>query len=165
MKLLVLDIDLTLIFSNFIENKGQIVGDFEFFEFDENFIIKRPYLDEFFEFVFKNFKVAFSTTMSDERCDFVFKNIFKEINTKGLTIRNRKDCLIIPPTPYSFEEIRKKSFDCDCIWLDDNPNVINLNKKFNQTIIKADVWDGDICDNFLLKVIDNLKLELDSKKN
>lgn len=152
---LVLDIDEFLISSQKIEE--EVIGDLETFIFENERIVLRPYLKPFLQYCFKRFKVSFSTRMSKDRCDFILKKILKK-DQNPIEVHTHDNCYEIVH-PYSFfKEKRKVSFDRDVIWIDDSPQYIDLNDKFKQEIIKAEVFDGDIIDDYLFRLIKELEI-------
>jgi TFIIF-interacting CTD phosphatase-like protein len=73
MKLLVLDLDETLVFAS--ETKLARAEDFRVAEF---FVYKRPGLDTFIEYILQEFKVAVWTSSSANYAESVIKEIFLE---------------------------------------------------------------------------------------
>lgn len=145
---LILDLDETLIS---YQKNDKIVGDLDYFYFENEIIIKRPFLDCFLSYCFSRFsEVYISTRMDNNRCIHILNHIDFNFDK----IRSRKDCyeLILP---YQEKEIRKKSFKGKAIWVDDSPEFIDLND--DQIVIKAEPFDGDIVDSYLLNLIKALE--------
>ena len=125
---------------------------------DDELIIERSFLREFLYFAFKNFNVFFSTRMTKDRCDIVLEKILEKDQVPK-EVRTKEDCNSFT-LPYSQTEFIKKAFDFDCIWVDDAPEHLELNEKFNQKVIKSDEFDGDIVDSQLKDIINILKDEI-----
>jgi len=153
MKHLVLDIDEFLISSQAINE--EVEGDLVSFIFENERIILRPFLEPFLKYCFTRFQISFSTRMTKDRCDFVLSKILKKEYIPK-EVRTRENCYETIP-PYGSKEIRKNSFDEDVIWIDDSPEYIDINIEFKQSIIKAEIFDGDIIDCYLLELIQELQ--------
>jgi hypothetical protein len=117
---IVLDLDGTLISST--DSKVNIKGGSKF---EDLIIYKRPYLDDFINYIIKHFKYIYIWSDSlDDYIDRVVKIIFKN-HTKSITkIFNRSDCFIS-------SSIYGRKKDMNYIKLKDPNNI----KKISQLII------------------------------
>lgn len=146
---LVLDIDDFLIYSANLDE--ELIGDFETFLYEDEIIFCRPYLKAFLRYCFSRYKIYFSTRMPKERCYFILKNIL-DSNQKPLSVNTQEDCYENIP-PYGSKELRKQAIEDEAVWVDDMPQYIDLSLNIRQEIIKAEEFDGDIVDSYLIDLI------------
>lgn len=146
---LVLDIDDFLIYSANLDE--ELIGDFETFLYEDEIIVCRPYLKAFLRYCFSRYQIYFSTRMPQERCDFILKNIL-DSNQKPLRVYTQEDCYENIP-PYGSKELRKQAIEDEAVWVDDMPQYIDLSLNIRQEIIKAEEFDGDIVDSYLIDLI------------
>ena len=145
-------------------------------------VFERPYLEEFLNFIFKNFNVFIWTAASEEYADFVVKNIIKNNKIKGVLHSDHCD----KSAKYSSTKSIK---DLSLLWDGRNKlrlrdDIIKLFKKDNTIIIddyKEEVYiknkdncilapvfdyENDDCykDEFLLNLKDTMKRALNEKR-
>ena len=158
-KLLILDIDNTLIYSHQFSN---IYSDFDmkFDDKDYYYSIKRPHLKEFLEYCNKNFRIAFWSAASEDYVQKVLENIIGDIGP--VFIWGSKKCTI--SMIHSFYEVNlniykrlRKVWKCkkyyatkeNTLILDDTPLTYRYNYG-NAISIKK--FYGDSEDSELLRI-------------
>ncbi|MBN1996486.1 HAD family hydrolase [candidate division KSB1 bacterium] len=123
-KLLILDLDETLISAH--ETALEIPPDFTVCEIYH--VYRRPYLNQFLEFCFSNYKVAVWTTASEDYAEQVVENIFPEPD--GLQfIWARKRCTFRrnPERDYYYwikdlKKVKRLGYSLDqVLFVDDDP--------------------------------------------
>ena|SRR5579872_3735587 len=169
---LILDLDNTIISSiemYKLSKLGNHSENFEHIDMDTSFrVFKRPYLEEFLDYIFKNFKVSVFTAASKEYALFIIDNII-------LTKPNRKLDFIFFDHHVDISERKKKHPKyLELLWkfykfpgynkentfiIDDNTLV---HEKQLKNVVKAKYFDvstkkHSVGDTFLKDVIKELK--------
>ena len=155
-KLLVLDIDGTLIYS--VPGYKQL-EDYDFDILDNEFKIKmRPNLLKFLEKCYELFDIAIWTAATKNYAEAIVENIFIK---KPEFVFHKDHCTFISQGSYSDDKITIKDLKKikshnikDIIILDDNEETFGLNKE-NGIYIKE--FLGELNDNELLKIIEKLE--------
>lgn len=159
--LLVLDLDETLVFAT-----DKSVGRKEDFKIDEYLVYNRPFLEEFLDFVFKNFEVVVWTSSSKLYADEICPHIFNEYLEELKFVYSRKKCTYKTffETGKSFNvKPLKKVFKLGY----DKNRVLSIDDDFEKyadsygNLIKIKAFNGEADDKELLK----LKYFLDSIKD
>jgi len=162
--LLILDIDETLIHATSKEI-SHLDFDFKVFNY---FVYKRPYLDDFLQFAFENFKVAFWSSASDDYVEIIVNTLI-ESKFSPEFIWGQKRCTpirkeLIDDYGYyqsdgfahylytkQLKKIRKKGFRLErAIIIDDTPSKVS-NSYGNAIYI--DEYLGNMNDMELQKLI------------
>lgn len=147
-KILLLDLDNTLISKVPQEEKY----DFIILHKNKNlhYISKRPYLDQFLDFIFSHFTVGVWSAGNTEYIDIIIDNILSKYKDKIKFIYTNDDCITFDnrifykPLSIIFNDIS------NVIILDDNPHTFKYNI-YNALHIPS--WYGDITDEKLLECI------------
>ena len=148
-KLLILDIDETLVHAT-----EQDLGRPCDFETEWYFVFKRPYVDEFLSYCFKNFKVAIWTSAGDVFAQEIYHKLIKPVG-KPLFIWSSARCT---PTlnPENFETIEVKNLDkvkkkgfslSKVIMVDDTPEKL---MKHYGNLVRVKEYLGHIEDDELV---------------
>jgi TFIIF-interacting CTD phosphatase-like protein len=171
-KLLILDIDNTLIYSS-----SKDINDKDFIlTFDNTehkyYVKKRPYLDEFLNYCNKHFRIAFWSAGESEYVKNILKNIIINIE-EPVFIWSFDKCTIKRHTiffesyAYIYKKLKKiwknKKYNAtkkDTLILDDTPSTYKYNYG---NAIYIDKFDGDESDYELKRVIELLKILKDSE--
>jgi RNA polymerase II subunit A small phosphatase-like protein len=163
--LLILDIDETLIHAESFpkEFEDKIKFDFKFKENEKSlyYVIKRPYLNEFLNYVFENFEVAIWTAAGYEYAEEILKGI--GIDKKNLTFfYTQENCTIkldYESSQYygvkNLNKLKKKGYDLDKILIVDDISKTAINNYGN--LIKIKQFKDDSDDIELLKLISYLE--------
>ena len=178
-KNIILDLDETLINANYIEDfdteeykriyretLSKSKNPFEFKVMQEYYIVfKRPYLDEFLDYIFKNFNVSVWTAASKDYALWIIKNyIIKDTNRKLDFIFFSYHCT------YSHKESESKgSKDLSLLWkdfqlsnynenntiiIDDNSEVYNIQMERVIPAIEFNIFNYNLeNDKFLRDII------------
>jgi RNA polymerase II subunit A small phosphatase-like protein len=164
---LILDIDETLVHSIPAESfnvKLPAKPDFYFtIEGIYYFVYKRPGLDQFLEYAFKNFNISIWTAADKEYAKMIIKNILTKSQIRKLhffyyrsnCVNNRRG--FVKPLNRIFESkeityIKEKN----TIMLDNSPHALQLNLK--NTIIAPDYADNNLkTDRFLFALTNEFK--------
>jgi len=154
-KLLVLDIDETLLYSTYENLKRK-----PDFLFNERKVYLRPHLFEFLDYCFANFEVAVWTSSKSDYAKFILRNILPD-NSKLKFLWTRKDCKKKFLFNGFFKEIKYvkdlqqiKGYRIDeIIIIDDTPqNIIPL-----ENILQIEEYRGVQNDDALILMIQKLK--------
>ncbi len=158
-KLLILDLDETLIYST--ENPLDFDPDFTV---DRFLVYRRPFLKEFLHFGFEHFKVAVWTSSSEDYADLIVKNIFGS-ERKLEFIWARKRCTLkfdseMHESGYikDLNKVKKKGFPLESmIMVDNTPSKLrrNYGNLVHVNSFEGDMEDSDLLD--LIKYLDQLK--------
>lgn len=151
-KKIVLDLDQTLIVST--SNK-ELAGDEWDFAFKyltyKYYVKKRPFLEEFIDFVLKNYKQIIINTASDELYGReVIKNLGIPLN-RIKYIKTRKDAELKRFIDFEKHYIKKEN---NALIIDDKPYVYEGTNNFFYHI---PAYNGQANDDELLKFIQNIK--------
>ena len=155
-KLLILDIDETLIHASEVE-----IGRASDFEIEGYYVYKRPYLSEFLSFCFDTFDVGFWTTATQRYGE----EIVGEICPKGslpVLLWTRSRCtwsydaeLQEPMLIKKLEKLRRKGFRPESIIaVDDKAPLWRFS---HGNLVNVSPFEGDPGDDELLFLIDYLK--------
>jgi TFIIF-interacting CTD phosphatase-like protein len=90
-KLLILDIDETLVHSSILES-----DEYDFMVLDKYYTIKRPYVDDFLKYAFNNFTVGVFTTSTEDYATEIMKNLNVDLD-KLLFLWDREKCNSLRP--------------------------------------------------------------------
>ena len=168
-KLLILDIDQTLINTERFPTDYLSEGsyDFKFKSSDEDyeyFVIKRPYLNEFLDWSFDNFKVAIWTAAGDKYATHILANIGIDPRTLEF-FHTQEHCTLKMDyesgSAYGLKNLSKirKKYDLDNVLIVDDIHLTAANNYGNLVHIKPFITDKK--DTELLK----LKLYLEKIKD
>lgn len=153
-KLLILDIDETLIHSYYEKDYQNEHFDFHF---DNYYVKKRPNLDLFLNEVLIHYKVAFWTSATQDYASNILKEIIKE--DKIEFIYSREKCTLKfnydGTTEYikNLNKIKNKYNLNDVLIVDDLPKTARKNYG---NYIKIEPFNGELNDNELIKLLDYL---------
>lgn len=150
-KLLILDIDETLLHSTYEDLKRE-----PDFYFKERRVYLRPYLNEFLEYCFKNYDIAIWTSAKADYARFILKKItgdllkFKFIWTRNHCKRNIKWNGFMNSESYIKDLSKVSDYELkDIKIIDDTPqNIIPL-----ENVIFIEEYRGSIDDNYLLNFL------------
>lgn len=155
-KLLILDLDETLIHAS----DHQLDYPYDFF-FENFFLYKRPFLEEFLSFCRRHFHVAVWTSSSPEYASRVVENIFvKDYPLKF--VWTREQCTLIA-NPYensqpfikNLKKVKRRGFLLEeILMVDDTPS--KLSKNYGN-LIRVNAFTGDRYDRELQLLIKYLK--------
>ena len=171
MKLLILDLDETLIHSERFEKDYLDEGyDFKFSSNNpmyEYFTLKRPHLNEFLDYVFSNFKVAIWTAASKDYAKTIIDNIGIDSNKleflyteENCTIKVKYDgCYGTYYGEKNLNKIRSKYNLKDVLIVDDIPETASNNYG---NLIRINPFTSSPNDTELLKLISYLETIKDS---
>lgn len=168
MSLVILDIDETLIHSEWLPNDslkenqydfkfqlGDVDLDFSFFT------IKRPYLKEFLDYVFDNFDVAIWTAASHDYATEILKGI--NIPIKGLKFfYSKNSCTLkLDYDTYQYYGVKNlskisKNFDLNKVLIIDDIQKTAVNNYGN--LIRIKPFESNLNDTELLKLISYLEI-------
>lgn len=146
-KILLLDLDNTLI-SKVNKEKYDFIISHQ--NKTLNYIRKRPYLDEFFDFIFLHFNVGIWSAGNIEYINIIIDNIFTKYKDKIKFIYTNENCIAFnnvifyKPLNIIFKDIS------NIIILDDNYHTFKYNV-YNAINISS--WYGDMTDKKLLECI------------
>ena len=170
-KLLILDLDETLIFAT--ENKSEREADFTVGQY---FVYQRPFLNEFIEFCFEHFEVAIWTTATRSYANDILQTILKT-DQKLQFLWTRERCTL------SFDEeerehyfvkrmskIRRCRYKLESvIVVDDSPNVWKCSYG---NLVRVNRFEGDQTDvelkilpNYLEKLEKAINIRVIEKRN
>ena len=158
-KLLILDLDETLVYSRTTRLDRK-----EDFKVDRYYVYKRPSLNNFLKFCFKNFFVSVWTSSSSDYASLIVKNIFTD-PSKLKFVWNRERCTQRYSLDWgnyywikNLKKVKRIGFDLNSvIMIDDSPK--KLEKNYGNHII-INPYYGTIGDNeleFLEKYLITLK--------
>ena len=158
-KLLILDIDETMLFAT--ENQLSHAHDFVA---NQYFVYIRPYLEEFIDFAFQNFKVAVWTSSNEIYANYIVKKIFEQTDLLEF-IWARKRCVSkFNPDTWEYEyikdlkKIKRKGFELESvIMIDDTPKKLCRNYG---NLVRVSPFMGDQRDEelrYLMAYLENLK--------
>ena len=162
-KLLILDLDETLIFAT--ENKSEREADFTVGQY---FVYQRPFLNEFIEFCFEHFEVAIWTTATRSYANEILQTILKT-DQKLQFLWTRERCTL------SFDEeerehyfvkrmskIRRCGYKLESvIVVDDSPNVWKCSYG---NLVRVNKFEGNQTDEEL-KILPNYLGKLEKAIN
>jgi len=168
-KLLILDLDETLVHSSTKLKKFGIDYDFTF---DKYFVYKRPFLKQFLEYCLSNFQVAVWSSASEEYVNYIVSKIFP--NPEKLIFIWAKDKCTIKFSenekysaffhgPYYLKNLRKikrKGYDLKKVIVIDN-TIITHQKNYGN-LIHIEDFEGDPDDyelNYMMKYLEIIKDE------
>ncbi len=149
-KLLILDIDETLLHSTYEDLKRE-----PDFCFKERLVYLRPHLKEFIKNCFENYDVAVWTSAKADYAKFVLKKITGDLS-KFKFIWTRKNCQKIlrwngfmNVESYIKDLTKIQGYEQkDIIIIDDTPqNIIPI-----ENVLIIEEYRGDIADNYLLNI-------------
>lgn len=163
MKLLVLDIDETLIHAT-----DKIIHDKWDFKVAQYFVYKRPHLDSFLDYCKSNFNVGVWTTAGDDFAASVVKKIFTDDYPLMFVWSVERCTRVFEPELQTFsyiknlKKLKRKGYKLeDVIMIDDTPS--NLRKNYGN-LIRIEEYCGQNEDKELLRImrfLDDLKTETD----
>jgi Dullard-like phosphatase family protein len=156
-KLLILDLDDTLIFST--EKKQASKEDFVVGKY---FVYKRPGLNKFIGFVTDNFQIAVWTSSTSDYAQIIVNNIFGSPNILKF-VWSRERCIWkmdLESGEYywikDLKKVKKLGFDLEKVLVvDDSPEKLGRNYGNHIPIIS---FKGDSKDDELLKLISYLEM-------
>jgi RNA polymerase II subunit A small phosphatase-like protein len=155
-KLLILDIDETLIFATEAE-----IGRTADFEIEGYYVYKRPYLSEFLAFCFDTFDVGFWTTATQRYGDEIVGEICPKGNLPVL-LWTRSKCtwsydeeLQERILVKKLEKLRRKGFRSESIIAVDDKQAVWRFSYGN--LVNVRPFEGDPADNELLLLIEYLR--------
>ena len=160
-KLLILDIDETLIYSS--ETQLDQLPDFELnFELEKYFVYKRPGLSEFIASCNNWFRLAIWTASSSDYAREVIKNIFPD-NIKLEFIFSRERCIFkinpeldVIETFKPLKKVKKKGFSLDSVLIvDDIAQTFKYNYG-NGILVKE--YQGEVQDIELFLLLKYLEM-------
>ena len=161
MKLLILDIDETLVHAR--EIPLQRDPDFKTSLYH---VYKRPYVDEFLQFCREHFNVAIWTTGGSEYAQQVFEHLFPEDYPLAFLWASERCTRRYDPDrqqPYvikNLHKLKKKGYRLEqVIMIDDTPQ--KLEKNYGNLVAVTE-WTGDANDRELLHLIEYLSLLKDA---
>lgn len=169
-KLLILDLDETLIHSEYVPDSQSHLVDFDFkMDYDKGssyLTKKRPFLDEFIKYAFENFDVAVWTAAGEQYANLVLENINVD-KSKLKFLYTKENCTIKIDYVHSqyygvknLNKIKKKGFDLDQVLIVDDVLNTAINNFGNLIPIKP--FTDDTQDTELLKLISYLETIKDS---
>jgi carboxy-terminal domain RNA polymerase II polypeptide A small phosphatase len=151
-RLLVLDIDETLVKAT--DNPLNRAADLRFREY---FVYRRPYLDEFLEYCFKNFDVGVWSSARQRYVIFISESIFAEKYAPKF-LWSEAHCTqpsTAEPSIKDLRELHKLGYLTEEILvIDDSPEKIRLQP---ESLIHIKPYDGQLDDNELSRVIGELE--------
>jgi len=168
MSLIILDIDETLIHSEWLLNDSLEENQYDFkFQLGDTdldfsfFTLKRPYLNEFLDYVFSNFDVAIWTAASHDYATEILKKI--NIPLKNLKFFYSKNSCTLKldydtNKYYGVKNLSKisKKFDLNKVLIIDDIQKTAVNNYGN--LIKIKPFENNLNDTELLKLISYLEL-------
>lgn len=169
-KLLILDLDETLIHSEYVPDSESHLVDFDFMmDYDKGsyyYTKKRPFLDKFLTYAFENFDVAVWTAAGETYANLVLQNIgVDKSNLKFFY--TKENCTIKVDYVCSqyygvknLQKLRKKGYDLDQVLIVDDVQKTAVNNYGNLILIKP--FTDDTQDTELLKLISYLETIKDS---
>jgi carboxy-terminal domain RNA polymerase II polypeptide A small phosphatase len=166
MKTLVLDLDETLIHSEF---EYQMEGDFDFkiiFDNDDIlFVKKRPGLDEFLEYAFDNFKIAIWTASTEKYAKSILEKCNVDIS-KLEFLWTREKCLIKTEYygSYGLKNLSDTNLDLKEVLIVDDVEKTSSNNPENLILIKPYFYGKDNELLKLIKYLEKIKNEPDYRK-
>ena len=154
-KLLILDIDETLVFAT----RKPLDREADF-KTELYHVYKRPYLDEFLEFCRIHFEVGIWTTGGDEYAEDVQKSLFSDGYPLSFTwssercTRKFDQVMFHPYYIKDLKKLKKKGYRLEeIIMVDNTPR--KLEKNYGNLVAIKD-WEGDPEDRELLRLINYL---------
>lgn len=159
-KLLILDIDETLLFAS----EKQLDQSHDFLA-EHYFVYKRPYLDDFLEFAFSNFKVAIWTSSNELYANYVVNKVIPSSDDLEFVWARNKCVAKFNPELWEHEyikdlkKIKKKGYLLEeTIMIDDTPKKLRRNYG---NLVRVAPFFGDQRDEELLDLttyLEELKL-------
>lgn len=123
-KLLILDIDETLIHSDVLEPDF-----YDFMVLNKYYTIKRPYIDDFLKYAFDNFTVGIFTSSTEDYAIEILNNLNVELD-KLLFLWDREKCT----SKFNYD-----MYTYNCV-----KKIDKVRKSFNWNINKMIIVDNDI---------------------
>lgn len=162
-KLLILDIDETLLFAS-----QQALDQKHDFLAEHYFVYKRPYLEEFLEFAFNNFKVAIWTSSNELYANHIVKQIITSPDALEFVWARSKCVAKFNPETWEHDYIKdlkkakKNGYNLkDMIMVDDTPKKLRRNYG---NLVRVTPFMGDQRDEELLDLATYLE-QLKGEKN
>ncbi len=168
-KLLILDLDETLIHASTITPKN---GNKHDFMFERYYVYKRPFLKQFLEYCLINFQVAVWSSASEEYVEHVVREIFPDTG-KLLFIWGRKKCTtrISEKDRYSsyfsgpvqlknLRKVKRKGYDLKNVIVIDNTLICHQKNYGN--VIHIENFEGNPEDYeliYMMKYLEEIKEE------
>lgn len=151
-KLLILDIDETLLFAT----QQPLQGNYDF-KAAHYLVYKRPYLSTFLDFAFDNFKVAVWTSSNALYATHIVKNIFPSPSALEFVWARNRCVTKFNPETWEYEYIKdlkkvKRSGFClkNIIMVDDTPKKLRRNYG---NLVRVLPFEGDQRDEELLDLV------------
>lgn len=146
-KIIILDINDTLI-KRFIRNRHQagFYSPYRSIEAEHLILYKRPYLNEFLEYCFSNYRVAVWTTMNRKNAELCLKYI--------LTPHQRESLLFLR-TDTEQKDKRHLNVNAPVLFIDNTLSKVNMNDESDYYIISPfdPVLQGDNGLSVLMKIL------------
>lgn len=164
-KLIILDLDETLIHSSMLVEK--MGNEFDFMV-DNYFVYKRPYVDMFLNYCKNNFQVAIWSSGSEDYVTYITSKLFNKPEELNF-VWSRKRCTLKVSEGYSFSEftneplllknlkkVKKKGFDLKHVIVIDDSFKCHIKNYGN--LIHVSSFEGDPQDRELLNLMKYLDI-------
>jgi RNA polymerase II subunit A small phosphatase-like protein len=170
--LIILDIDETLIHTESVPDEFADKYDYDFKFKGEGkslfYTKKRPFLDQFLDYVYANFDVAIWTAAGEDYAREILKNI-RVLESSLKFFYTRDNCTIKLNYDYSdyygiknLNKLKKKGYNLDRVLIVDDKSETAVNNYSNLIQIKP--FTDDVNDTELLKLISYLEIIKDEPK-